>query len=267
MAQIVAYAQQAIGPILQYAGQYGATTATISPQVISKAVDAPAGRYTDATLQGWVNELATENHLGADACIFVINPAGISLHDVGANSGYHGKANIPYIAAGVFATGLTLTDEADAYAMVVSHEITEMIVDSNVDGTNPEVCDPCDLDCNNLARCYFDAPGRYLGSNASSAPSGYPYSFYTCAIAKPAGCTNCPAPPATARTRRRLPSYTRARVPETRQRRKPDSAQSDWRGDPDRVLVHLTGLRHEPAFAVMTVDVPAIVWVIFGPCC
>ena len=48
--------------------------------------------------------------------------------------------------------------------MVVSHEMAEMIVDPKVDGQNPEVCDPCDINCNNLTRVYFNAADNFLGA-------------------------------------------------------------------------------------------------------
>ena len=51
-----------------------------------------------------------------------------------------------------------------------------MIVDPNVDGNNPEVCDPCDINCGNLTRCYFDDTNNFLGSNQDSPPGGFTYS-------------------------------------------------------------------------------------------
>jgi hypothetical protein len=113
---------------------------------------------------------------------------------VGENSGYHGLANIPYIAAGLGnATDLTLQDDADVYAMVVSHEIAEMVVDPTTDHVNPEVCDPCDLNCNNLTRVYFDTGDNFLGANQTSPPGGFTFDYYICGIVKSAGAANCPA--------------------------------------------------------------------------
>jgi hypothetical protein len=130
--------------------------------------------------------------LGSDSCIFVIVPQDVSA-DVGGNAGYHSKADIPYIVAGVFSAGLTLDDTADVYAMVVSHEIAEMIVDpAAVDG-DPEVCDPCDINCGNLTRIYFDASDNFLGSNQATPPSGFAFAYYICAVVKPAGASDCPA--------------------------------------------------------------------------
>ena len=92
------------------------------------------------------------------------------------------------------ATNLTLQDETDAYAMVISHEMAEMVVDPKVDGQNPEVCDPCDINCNNLTRVYFDASdNHFLGVNRASPPGGFAYDYYICAVVKSEGSANCPA--------------------------------------------------------------------------
>jgi hypothetical protein len=193
MNQIVQYTQHAIVSISEYGAQYGPNSLAVSSTLLTKTVNVPSGSYSDSDLQGWVNALASDNSLPSNSCIFVISPQGVSAPNVGGNSGYHGKANIPYVVAGVDATGLTLADQPDVYAMVVSHEIAELVVDPNVDGANPEVCDPCDINCSNLTRCYFDASDNFLGSNQDSPPGGFTFSYYTCAVVKPAGASDCPA--------------------------------------------------------------------------
>ncbi len=197
MRHVISYAARAIRPISEYAASYGPHRVTIAPRHLSYTAEVPTGRFTDAELQRWVDDMATTNDLPADSCIVVVCPSGIRAENVEANAGYHSKSpSIPYVVAGVDATGLTLDDAADVYAMVVSHEMAEMVVDPNVDNRNPEVCDPCDLNCNNLTRSYFDAAHHYLGSNQLSPPGGFPYDFYTCAVVKPAGAAGCPAPAA-----------------------------------------------------------------------
>lgn len=180
--------------------------------------------FTDGELQGWVNELARDNHFFSGDCIFVVVPQGITAAGVGGNAGYHTRAAIPYVVAGVFASGLTLADQADVYAMVVSHEIAEMVVDPDVNGNNPEVCDPCDVNCNNLTRCYFDASDNFLGSNSASPPGGVIFSYYTCAIVKPPGAANCPRWYRTASMHRSVadisPAHSRSRKAQT----------GDWNG-------------------------------------
>lgn len=193
MNQIVQYAQHAVVPISEYAAQYGPNTVTISPTLFSKTVDVPGGNFTDDDLRGWVNALKNDNQLPDNSCIFVVVPQGIGAKDVGGNSGYHQKADIPYIVAGVTATGLALSDLPDVYAMVVSHEIAEMVVDPNAATGDPEVCDPCDLNCGNLTRIYFDAADNFLGSNQATPPAGFAFAYYICAIVKVAGASDCPA--------------------------------------------------------------------------
>lgn len=193
MNQIIQYAQQAIVQIQNYANQYGPNNVVISASPLTKSVSVPSGTFTDSDLQGWVNELVGDAGLSSNSCTFVVCPNGIGANEVGDNAGYHGKANIPYIVAGVYETGLTLADTDDRYAMVVSHEIAEMIVDPGVGGGDPEVCDPCDLNCHNLTRIYFDANGNFVGSNQATPPGGLNYSYYICAIVKPGGAADCPA--------------------------------------------------------------------------
>jgi len=193
MNVIVQYAQRSIGRIVKYAGQYGAAGGTISPNVIQFSVTLTGTSYSDADVQGWVNNIASANHLAASSCVFIVSPNGVTGDNVDGNAGYHNKANIPYIVAGIFANNLTLADLPDVYAMVVSHEIAEMIVDPGADQSNPEVCDPCDVNCTNLTRNYFNSNDNYLGSS-QALPPGFNYAYYICAIVKPSGAPNCPPP-------------------------------------------------------------------------
>jgi hypothetical protein len=193
MNQIVQYARHAAVPIAEYAAQYGPNSVSVSPSLLTTTVSLSGSSFSQRDLQGWVNDLASTNGFGSDHCIFVVVPQGVSARNVDGNAGYHDKASVPYIVAGVFATGLTLADNQDVYAMVVSHEIAEMVVDPNVNSTDPEVCDPCDMNCRNLTRCYFDASGDFLGSNQDSPPGGFAFTYYICAVVKPAGASDCPA--------------------------------------------------------------------------
>jgi hypothetical protein len=186
MQQIVQYAQHAIVPISKYAAQYGPNTVRISPTLLTFTAG-PKNLYSYQDVQGWVNQMVAASGLpSASSCIFVVSPPGVMIEGVGGNSGYHLKADVPYAVAGVFASELTLADNPDVYAMAVSHELAEMIVDPNANPAMPEVCDVCDGSCNNLTRCYFDASDKYLGSNQASPASGFPFSYYTCAVVRPA---------------------------------------------------------------------------------
>jgi hypothetical protein len=193
MNQIVQYAQHAVVSISEYAAPYGTNAVNVDSRLLTKTVTLSGTSFTDAQLRDWVNDLASDNHFFSADCIFVVVPQGITAPGVGGNAGYHNRAITPYIVAGVFANGLTLADNADVYAMVVSHEIAEMVVDPDANLSNPEVCDPCDVNCGNLTRCYFDRFDNFLGSNQSTPPGGMAFSYYTCGIVRPRGAANCPA--------------------------------------------------------------------------
>ncbi len=193
MNTIVQYTQHAVVPISEYATQYGPNSVAVSPTFIRFTVNLPSGSYADSDVQTWVNDIVSANNLPSNCCIALVSPQGVSGGSVGGNSGYHGKASVVYTIFGVFSTGLTLQDLPDVYAMVVSHEIAELVVDPNVDNNNPEVCDPCDINCGPLHRCYFDVNNHYLGST-QALPPAYSFSYYICAVVKEAGASSCPAP-------------------------------------------------------------------------
>lgn len=193
MNTIVQYAQHAVVPISAYATQYGPNAVAVSPTFIRHSVTLPGTSYADPDVQGWVNAIVTANSLPTNACVAIVSPPGVNGASVGGNSGYHSKANVVYTIFGVFSIGITLQDVPDVYAMVVSHEIAELVVDPNVDGSNPEVCDPCDINCGPLHRCYFDLSNTFLGATPALPPT-FGFSYYICAIANLAGVAICPAP-------------------------------------------------------------------------
>jgi hypothetical protein len=198
MNMMVQYAQRAIMPIKEYAKQYGPNSTAISSTLITRTINVPSGNFSDSDLDGWANDIATANSLPANDCIFIAFPPGLTgtgknTSAIGDNSGFHSKSNISYVAAGIYHQGLALQDVPDVYAMVVSHELAEMVIDPNVDFSNPEVCDPCDVNCHNLTRIYFDASDNFLGANQATPPGGFPYDYYICSIVKPGGAGNCPA--------------------------------------------------------------------------
>ena len=191
---IVQYAQHAIVPIAEYAAQYGPNSVAVSSTLITDTVDVPSGNYSKNDLHGFVNDIASANGIPSNDCIFVVSPQGVSSPDVGGDTAAtHDIANLPFIVGGVFAANLTLADDADVYAMLVSHEIAEMVVDPLVDGQNPEVCDPCDINCGNLTQISFDEFDNFLGFNQSSPPGEFPFTYYICAVVKSDGAADCPA--------------------------------------------------------------------------
>jgi len=206
MQTMITYAQHAIVPISEWVPQYGPSTVTIAPNSLEFTANMSSTSFKDSDLQGWVNSMVSGNGLDpASTAIVVPCPAEISEsvgEGIGANSGYHSLANVPYAVWGMGGTGITLADQADVYAMVVSHEISELIVDPQVNGTNPEVCDPCCTNCENkpgsysggFFRAYFDSFNDYLGTNQQSPPGGFNFAYYTAVIVKPAGAeSDCSA--------------------------------------------------------------------------
>jgi hypothetical protein len=195
MRTIVDYATRATIPISDYASEYGRNSISVSTNVIQYSVTLQGTTYNDETLKGWVNDIVNRNNLSSDSsCIFIASPEGLTVSQVDANAGYHGLANSPYIILGVFAQNLTLQDLQDAYAMGVSHEIAEMVVDPNVDHSNPEVCDPCDINCNVLYRNFFDSNNEYISTTRNGLPPGFDYMYYISGIVRPNSATLCPAP-------------------------------------------------------------------------
>jgi hypothetical protein len=208
MQTMLTYAQHAIVPISEFVQQYGPSTATISPTILEFTANMSSTVFSDSDLQGWVNAIVTANGFDpSSTAIIVPCPQQISDSNgaVSGNSGYHGIANVPYAVWGVDATGLTLADQPDVYAMVISHEIAEMIVDPQANLSNPEVCDPCCINCEGkpgsysggFYRAYFDSFNDYLGTNQSTPPGGFNFAYYVAVVVQPAGAafsdTDCHA--------------------------------------------------------------------------
>ena len=192
------FAQLAVRPISRYASQYGPNTAAVGSGVLVHPVSVPNGQYTDQTLQGWVNDLAQRSKLPPTDCLAFLNPPAGKNSDAPVAQGvlgYHGKAQLPYIFVNVLGRGFSVPDPNDQFALALSHEMAEMIVDPRADASNPEVCDPCGPNCQTPFRDYFDSGGSYLGSTTAFPPP-YPYGFFLNGIVQPAGASACPAPSA-----------------------------------------------------------------------
>ena len=107
--------------------------------------------------------------------------------------GYHGLASVPYCFVNAMGSGFTISDPQNLYALALSHEIAEMVVDPRANLANPEVCDPCGPNCQTAWIDYFDAQGAYLGTSQRSPPS-FAYGFFINGIVRPDEATACPAP-------------------------------------------------------------------------
>ncbi len=146
LATAMDFTRLAVVPISAYATQYGPNRLDVAPQAVPFNADAGSGTYNDQTLQGWVNAIVAQHNLPANTCVVVLNPPGVVNTDADPSQGvggYHGMANVPYAFVNIMGSGLTVKDEANRYALALSHEIAEMVVDPRADLGNPEVCDPC----------------------------------------------------------------------------------------------------------------------------
>ena len=198
MATMVQYATLAAPPISAYATQYGGNSLTVAQNVLQFTANVPTGSYNDQTLQGWVNTILTNNGLAAgSSCIVIPNPQGVTNTDGNINQGilgYHGLANSAYCFINVFGQNLTINDQANVYALQLSHEIAEMTVDPRVDGKNPEVCDACGPNCQATWLDFFVAPNNAYSQTTQNFPPGFAYVFFINGIVQPNSSSQCPAP-------------------------------------------------------------------------
>lgn len=193
MRTMIRYAKHAIVPIARMVRAYGKSSITISPKILRFTAKMPARRFSDLELQSWIRKIAKAHGLSEKSCVLVPCPKGISelSGGVGANSGYHSFSpapKVPYIVLGVHGVNLKLSDRPDLYAMAISHEIAEMIVDPRANHANPEVCDPCCLNCcAKFYRAYFGPSNAYLGTNRRTVPGGYRFAYFTAVVVQPSG--------------------------------------------------------------------------------
>jgi hypothetical protein len=193
--------------ISAYASQYGGNRIDVSPRILEFTAPTTfsffAYRYWDSLLQAWVNEIASQNGLSGSDCVVVLNPPGAVNSDAPLSlgvGGYHWYANLAYAFVNVVNGGLTIADTDQSYAQALSHEIAETTVDPGTDFKNPEVCDPCGPNCQNVFIDYFDDNGAYIQTVQAPSwpppPPPFSYSFCINGIVKPTSATACPAPSA-----------------------------------------------------------------------
>lgn len=194
----ITYATLVVLPISRYAAQYGPNQSVVSTSPILFGADVPAGRYNDQILRGWVNAIASQAKLPGNVCVMILNPRGIVNTDGDPSrgiGGYHGLANVPYCFVNAMGSGFTVADPQSLFALALSHEIAEMVVDPQANLENPEVCDPCGPNCQTPWIDYFTSGGGYLGTSQGFPPP-FAYGFFINGIVKPDAATACPAPAA-----------------------------------------------------------------------
>jgi hypothetical protein len=199
LATAMDFTRLAVVPISAYATQYGPNRLDLAPQAVPFNADAGSGSYNDQTLQSWVNAIVAQHHLPADTCVVILNPPGVVNTDADPSQGvggYHGIAQVPYAFVNVMGSGLTVKDEANLYALALSHEIAEMTVDPRADLGNPEIADPCGPNCQTVWIDYFNNAGGYI-QTSQAFPPPFDYAFFINAIVQPQAATQCPAPGAT----------------------------------------------------------------------
>ncbi len=196
LATAMDFARLASVPISSYATQYGPNQVSVADAAVPFSANVPAGTYNDQTLQGWVNSIVKANRLTPNTCIVILNPPGVTNTDADPSQGvggYHGMASVPYCFVNVLGSDMTIKDEANVYALALSHEIAEMDVDPRADLGNPEVCDNCGPNCQAVWIDYFNNAGGYI-QTTQAFPPPFDYAFFINAIVKPVSASLCPAP-------------------------------------------------------------------------
>lgn len=196
LATAMDFARLASVPISKYATQYGPNQVVVGDAAVPFTANLHGGTYNDQTVQGWVNSIVKAGGLPASACVVILNPPGATNTDADPSQGvggYHGMANVPYCFVNVMGSGLTVKDEANVYALALSHEIAEMVVDPRADLGNPEVADPCGPNCQTVWIDYFNNASGYI-QTTQAFPPPFDYAFFINAIVKPASASLCPAP-------------------------------------------------------------------------
>lgn len=196
----------AIAPIAsRYASQYGPNALAVAPGAPSQTVTPSGGTtYSDAELAGWVDAFAAALALPAGDAVAVLNPPrGVENSDARVSAGVLGYHAIspgghPYAFVNVRGSGLSIGDPEGSFALALSHEIQEMLVDPQANGSQPEVCDPCAGNCAASAALeLFDASGVYLGATTTTTtapPPGARCAFYLNSMVRRDHATDCPAP-------------------------------------------------------------------------
>ncbi len=196
LATAMEFTRLAVVPISAYATQYGPNHIEVAPQAVPFNADAGSDSYNDQTLQTWVNEIVAQNKLSKDTCVVILNPPGVLNTDADPSKGvggYHNLAEVPYAFVNVMGSGLTVKGEANLYALALSHEIAEMVVDPRADLVNPETADPCGPNSQQVWVDYFNNAGGYI-QTSQDFPPPFDYAFFINAIVKPSAATQCPAP-------------------------------------------------------------------------
>jgi hypothetical protein len=193
---VIRYLTVAAPTISHYASQYGPNSITVSPVPLVAQVDVKTTKYNNGYVTNWVNTIAKDASIPATDCIVVLNhPSMTNTDAVSQNfNGFHDSAKCLYTFSLVRSTGLTLNDNAFAYAVPLSHELAEMVADPHPNA-NPEICDDCANNCGHLTLNCFKIPGTFVGT-VTDAVINFPYDYFVSAVTQPDFIGKCPAPSA-----------------------------------------------------------------------
>jgi hypothetical protein len=194
--QVIQYLTVASPTISHYASQFGPNSITINPVPLVAQVDVKTTDYNNGYVTNWVNTIAHDASIPATDCIVILNHPQMTNTDAISQDfdGFHDHANCMYTFSLVRSTGLTLDDNAFAYAVPLSHEIAEMVADPHPNA-NPEICDDCANNCGHLTVNCFKVPGTFVGT-VTDAVINFPYDYFVSAVTQPDFIGKCPAPSA-----------------------------------------------------------------------
>ena len=177
------YASLALIPMQRYISQYGNCDVGVWPDVIPFPVNLPSASFNVSTFEAWVDQIAqtARNGEASNPCVVILHNRQLpgAAQFTGNRNSFHGMTGngTPYCYSLVFTQNLTIADPGHFYADKLSHEIAEMIVDPKADDSNPEVCDPCAGNCNNIWFNLFDDNGVFIGGTTDPA-TAQPYKFF-----------------------------------------------------------------------------------------
>jgi len=198
------YASIAIRTIERYTSRYGSSSVAVSPDIIPFTATLTGNTFTQAEFEGWADQIAqtARNNGVNNPCVIIFHNRELPASPVFIDNrnSFHSMTGqgTPYCYCLVFGQGLTIADNnhdldstprSKVYAHILSHEITEMVVDPKGDSSNPEVCDSCAGNCNNIWFDLFDQNGTYLGGTAdTSTATGF--AFFINSIVSPNAALN-----------------------------------------------------------------------------
>jgi hypothetical protein len=197
MQTIISYASNAVLPIAWYASQYGPCWVAVWPTPIPYIAHVNGGTFARSDLETWVDAIGQFMRSQGISNPCVVIPHNRDLPNSPQNTTdkdpYHFVTDngTVYVYSLVFAENLTVADNntpdpndlnstIDVYALNLSHELGEMVVDPTIDNDNPEVCDPCATNCTSGGGVnrysFFDDNALYLGGGVNiRAVAGYSF--------------------------------------------------------------------------------------------